>query len=200
MSFKCDGNILYIYKVDNPSRFGVAKIDEMGNVKCLVEKPQEFVSDEALVGIYYIKDVKELKRSLNFMMKNNIRTCNEFQLTDALQMMIENGCKFKTASVQVWLDCGLPETLLQTNTWLLQNKPGLNNIEEVESIDSIHNVKLISPCYIGKNVIIANSVIGPNVTIGDNCTVWNSVLKDCIVWNDESVCDANIEKRIVAKC
>ncbi|WP_199220945.1 MULTISPECIES: hypothetical protein [unclassified Fibrobacter] len=76
----------------------------------------------------------------------------------------------------------------------------MNNIEKVESIDSIHNVKLISPCYIGKNVIIANSVIGPNVTIGDNCTVWNSVLKDCIVWNDESVCDANIEKRIVAKC
>ena len=193
-------NILYTYKVEDPRRFGVAEMDENGNIKRLVEKPQEFVSDEALVGVYYIKDVKELKYALKYLMENNIRTRGEFQLTDALQMMIENGCKFKTASVQEWLDCGLPETLIQTNTWLLQNKPGLNNVKEAESKDLIHNAKLIPPCFIGDNVTISNSVIGPNVTIGDNCIVWNAILKDCIVWENESVCDVNIEKLIVAKC
>lgn len=193
-------NVLYTYKVEDPRRFGVAEMDENGNIKRLVEKPQEFVSDEALVGVYYIKDVKELKYALKYLMENNIRTRGEFQLTDALQMMIENGCKFKTASVQEWLDCGLPETLIQTNTWLLQNKPGLNNVKDVESKDLIHNAKLIPPCFIGDNVTISNSVIGPNVTIGDNCIVWNAILKDCIVWENESVCDTHIEKLIVAKC
>ena len=102
--------------------------------------------------------------------------------------------------MQEWLDCGLPETLIQTNTWLLQNKPGLNNVKDVESKDLIHNAKLIPPCFIGNNVTISNSVIGPNVTIGDNCTVRNAILKNCIVWENESVCDTHIEKQIAAKC
>lgn len=90
-------NILYTYKVEDPSRFGVAVTDANGNISKLVEKPQEFVSDEAIVGIYYIKDVKELKAALKHLMDNDIRTKGEFQLTDALQMMIEQGCKF-----QIW--------------------------------------------------------------------------------------------------
>jgi glucose-1-phosphate thymidylyltransferase len=193
-------NILYTYKVDDPRRFGVAETDEMGNIKRLVEKPQEFVSDEALVGIYYIKNVKELKGALKYLMDNDVRTRGEFQLTDALQMMIENGCKFKTAPVQEWLDCGLPETLVQTNTWLLQNKPEVNNVGNVETIGSVQNVKIIPPCSIGKNVTIANSVVGPNVTIGDNSTIWNSVLKNCIVWDNESVTNVHLENQIVATC
>ncbi|MCQ2097654.1 MAG: nucleotidyltransferase family protein [Fibrobacter sp.] len=90
-------NILYTYKVADPRRFGVAVTDASGNISKLVEKPQEFVSDEAIVGIYYIKDVKELKAALKHLMDNDIRTKGEFQLTDALQMMIEQGCKF-----QIW--------------------------------------------------------------------------------------------------
>ena len=105
--------------------------DAEGRIERLVEKPQEFVSDEAIVGIYYIKDVKALRKSLQHLMDNDIRTRGEFQLTDALQMMIEKGRKFRTAPVQEWLDCGLPETLIQTNTWLLQNKDGLNNVNLV---------------------------------------------------------------------
>ena len=92
-------NILYTYKVDDPKRFGVAVVGEGGCIERLVEKPQEFVSDEAIVGIYYIKDVKALKAALKHIMDNDIRTKGEFQLTDALEMMIEQGCKFKTAPV-----------------------------------------------------------------------------------------------------
>ena len=107
-------NTLYTYKVQDPRRFGVAVTNGNGQIERLVEKPQEFVSDEAIVGIYYIKDVKQLKKALQHLISNDIRTRGEFQLTDALQMMIEQGCKFRTAPVKEWLDCGLPETLIQT--------------------------------------------------------------------------------------
>ena len=134
-------NVLYTYKVQDPRRFGVAVTNADRQIERLVEKPQEFVSDEAIVGIYYIKDVKELKKALQHLISNDIRTRGEFQLTDALQMMIEQGCKFRTAPVKEWLDCGLPETLIQTNTWLLQNRPTLNNICHIVSQNkSMNNV------------------------------------------------------------
>ena len=195
-------NVLYTYKVQDPRRFGVAVTDENGRIKRLVEKPQEFVSDEAIVGIYYIKDVKELRAALKHLMDNDIRTRGEFQLTDALQMMIEQGCKFRTAPVRDWLDCGLPETLVQTNTWLLQNKYELNNVSRaaVDQRDSIHNARLIPPCIIGKNVSIENSTIGPNVTIGDNCKLKNLTMKDCIMWDNEEIGYSHFENQIIASC
>ena len=193
-------NVLYTFKVEDPRRFGVAVTDADGTVKRLLEKPQDFVSDEALVGIYYIKDVKELRDSLNHLMENDIRTRGEFQLTDALQMMIEKGCRFRTAPVQEWLDCGLPETLVQTNTWLLQNKPELNNIDGFSGKDERPGVKLIPPCFIGRDVILEDCTVGPNVTIGNNCTIKGASLKDCIVWDNENVRDINVEGRIVANC
>ena len=186
-------NILYTYKVEDPRRFGVAVTDNEGRIERLVEKPQVFVSDEALVGIYYIKDVKELKKSLQYLMGNNIRTRGEFQLTDALQMMIEHGCKFRTAPVQEWLDCGLPETLIQTNTWLLQNRVK-------QSTHNNDNVTIIQPCFIGDNVFIENSTIGPNVTIGNNCTIMDATLKDCIMWDNESITSSHVERQIIANC
>ena len=195
-------NVLYTYKVQDPRRFGVAVTDENGRIKRLVEKPQEFVSDEAIVGIYYIKDVKELRAALKHLMDNDIRTRGEFQLTDALQMMIEQGCKFRTAPVREWLDCGLPETLVQTNTWLLQNKYELNNISRaaVDQRDSIHNARLIPPCIIGKNVSIENCTIGPNVTIGDNCKLKNLTMKNCIMWDNEETGYSHFENQIIASC
>lgn len=195
-------NVLYTYKVQDPRRFGVAVTGENGRIERLVEKPQEFVSDEAIVGIYYIKDVKALRAALKHLMDNDIRTRGEFQLTDALQMMIEKGCKFRTAPMQEWLDCGLPETLIQTNTWLLQNKDGLNNVSRVavDQRETIHNVRLIPPCIIGKNVTIENSTIGPNVTIGDNCKLKSMTMKDCIMWDNEEIGFSHIEGQIVASC
>jgi glucose-1-phosphate thymidylyltransferase len=186
-------NVLYTYKVQDPRRFGVAVTGENGRIERLVEKPQEFVSDEAIVGIYYIKDVKALRAALKHLMDNDIRTRGEFQLTDALQMMIEQGCKFRTAPVREWLDCGLPETLIQTNTWLLQNRatPRTNNYP---------NSTIIQPCFIGKNAIIENSTIGPNVTIGDNCKLKNARLENCIVWDNETIENSRLQDNIIASC
>ena len=149
-------NILYTYKVQDPRRFGVAVTGENGRIKRLVEKPQEFVSDEAIVGIYYIKDVKALRVALKHLMDNDIRSRGEFQLTDALQMMIEKGCRFRTAPVQEWLDCGLPETLIQTNTWLLQNRTQPTEYNYPTST-------IIQPCIIGKNVTDYSGAAEPPV-------------------------------------
>ena len=194
-------NVLYTYKVQDPRRFGVAVTNADGQIERLVEKPQEFVSDEAIVGIYYIKNVKELKKALQHLIGNDIRTRGEFQLTDALQMMIEQGCKFRTAPVKEWLDCGLPETLIQTNTWLLQNRPKLNNICHIVSQNkSMNNVKLIPPCNIGNNVIIENSTIGPNVAIGDNSIIKNANIQNCVIWNNEEVHSSHINGQVIAKC
>ena len=195
-------NVLYTYKVQDPRRFGVAVTGENGRIDRLVEKPQEFVSDEAIVGIYYIKDVMALRAALKHLMDNDIRTRGEFQLTDALQMMIEQGCKFRTAPVREWMDCGTPEAIVQTNTRLLQNKYELNNVSRaaVDQRESIHNVRLIPPCIIGKNVSIENCTIGPNVTIGDNCKLKNLTMKDCIMWDNEETGYSHFENQIIASC
>lgn len=183
-------NILYTYKVADPRRFGVAVVGATGRIERLVEKPQEFVSDEAIVGIYYIKDTKVLKESLKFLMDNDIRTKNEFQLTDALEMMIQKGCHFRTAPVSKWLDCGLAETLLDTNAHVLARND--NSTDFVKD-----GVKVIAPCHIGKNVRLSNCTVGPNVAVGDNCVVENSTVSDAVLWDGVSVCDKKLENVIV---
>ncbi len=185
-----DENILYTYKVEDPRRFGVAVTDSTGRITRLVEKPQEFVSDEAIVGIYYIKDTKVLKQSLKYLMDNNIRTKNEFQLTDALQMMLEKGCHFRTAPVQKWLDCGLAETLLETNAHVLKR------IDNSASVN-LPGVKVIAPCYIGKGAKITNSTIGPNVSVGDGCVVENSTISNAVLWDSVKVCGQTLDNVIL---
>lgn len=185
-------NILYTFKVDDPKRFGVAVTDASGRIERLVEKPQEFVSDEAIVGIYFIKDVKALKESLEYLMENDIRTKDEFQLTDALEMMIKQGCKFRTAPVQKWLDCGLVETLLSTNAHVL-------NRNDNSAQFNVPGVTIVSPCYIGKNVKIHSCKIGPNVSIGDDCEISGCEISDAIVWNGVKIANGKISNSVVHK-
>ena len=186
---KASENILYTFKVDDPKRFGVAVTDANGRIECLVEKPQEFVSDEAIVGIYYIKDVKALKDALNYLMQNDIRTKGEFQLTDALERMIQGGCKFRTAPVQKWLDCGLVETLLSTNAHILKRN--------AEVVPQFECSEIIEPCHIGKNVVIKNSKVGPNVSVGDNCVIENSEISNAILWGGVKVASQKIADTVI---
>ena len=167
-------------------------VGENGLIDRLVEKPQEFVSDEAIVGIYYIKDVKALKAALKYLMDNDIRTKNEFQLTDALEMMIEQGCKFKTAPVSRWLDCGLVETLLDTNAHILKRN---DNSAEFAG----KGVDIIPPCYIGKNAKIHGCKIGPFVAIGDDCELSGVEIRDSIVWNGVKIANGKVCNTVVHK-
>ena len=186
---KATENILYTFKVEDPKRFGVAVTDANGHIERLVEKPQEFVSDEAIVGIYYIKDVKALKEALGYLMQNDIRTKGEFQLTDALERMIQNGCKFRTAPVQKWLDCGLVETLLSTNAHILKRN--------AEVVPQFEGSEVVGPCHIGKNVVIKNSKVGPNVSVGDNCVIENSEISNAILWDGVKVSSQKVADTVV---
>lgn len=183
-------NVLYTFKVENPKRFGVAVTDKDGHIERLVEKPQEFVSDEAIVGIYYIKDVKVLKEALNYLMQNDIRTKGEFQLTDALERMIQHGCKFRTAPVEKWLDCGLVETLLATNAHVLQRN-------ETSAPQKFEGSEVIMPCHFGKNVVIKNSKVGPNVSVGDGCVIENSEVSDAILWDCVKVVNQKVADAVI---
>lgn len=185
-------NILYTFKVDDPKRFGVAVTDSDGRISRLVEKPQEFVSDEAIVGIYYIKDVKVLKESLKYLMDNDIRTKGEFQLTDALEMMLQKGCKFRTAPVSRWLDCGLVETLLETNAHVLKRNDNSGNLK-------FEGTEIVPPCYIGKNAKIHGCKIGPNVSIGDDCEISGCTISDAIVWNGVKIANGKVSNTVVHK-
>lgn len=187
---KADDNILYTYKVEDPRRFGVAVTGTDGRISRLVEKPQEFVSDEAIVGIYYIKDTKVLKESLKYLMDNDIRTKNEFQLTDALEMMIQKGCCFRTAPVTKWLDCGLAETLLETNAHVLKHNDNSANFVK-------DGVTVVAPCFIGENVKLSNCTIGPNVAVGNGCVVENSTISDAVLWDGVTVNGKQLNQVIV---
>ena len=183
-------NVLYTFKVEDPSRFGVAVAAEDGHIQRLVEKPQEFVSDEAIVGIYYIKDVKVLRESLKYLMDNDVRTKGEFQLTDALEMMLQKGCKFHTAPVKKWLDCGLIETLLATNAEVLSRNDNSMDVE-------FPGTTIIGPCHFGNDVVIENCTIGPNVAVGDGCVLKRCTIKDAILWDRVQVKYGSIQDTIL---
>ncbi len=185
--FKNKQSALGVKKVDDPSRFGVA-VMENGYIKKLVEKPTTLVSNLALVGLYYIANSEALVKSLNDLVKKDIRTKGELQLTDALQMMLDDGEKITTFDVNGWYDCGKPETLLSTNKFLLDQKSSTKKFE---------NVVIISPVYIADDAKIENSVIGPYATIDKGCVIKESVIKNSIVGTNSQVSKAMLNGSII---
>ncbi|HMG14619.1 MAG TPA: sugar phosphate nucleotidyltransferase [Saprospiraceae bacterium] len=167
---------LVVKKVQDPREFGVVEVNEEGFAVKVVEKPTIPKSNLAIVGLYQIKEVKELIKALDHIVEQNLRTYNEFQLTDALMHMIDKGVLFQTSTVNNWFDCGKRDVLLDTNIMLLQRE---NYIPVVASkpIDTI----LIPPVSIGENCKITNSIIGPYVTIGDDAIIDESIIKDSII-------------------
>ncbi len=180
-------NSLGVKEVDNPERFGVAVRDKEKIIK-LIEKPKEPVSKLALVGLYYIKNTKLLVECLNELIEKKMRTKDEYQLTDALQLMIDKGEKITTFQVEGWYDCGKPETLLSTNQFLL-GKNGTNR--------RIDNVIINDPVYISEKARVSNSVIGPFTTIASNCVINESIIKNSIVSPGAVVEKAVLENSII---
>jgi glucose-1-phosphate thymidylyltransferase len=169
------GSTLGVKRVEDPRNFGVAEVDESGNIRRLVEKPSIPKSNLALVGLYKIKEGKKLMEALDRNISENIRSYNEFQLTDAIEVMIRGGEIFSTFPVENWYDCGNKESLLETNAVLLQKEapaPPARNFP---------NTIIIPPVSIAPNCRISNSIIGPKVSIGDNTIINYSILSDSII-------------------
>jgi glucose-1-phosphate thymidylyltransferase len=169
-------SILAVKKVDDPRNFGVAEIGDDGIITKLVEKPAIPKSNMAIVGVYKIKETEILFHCLNKIQDKKERSYDDFNLTDALDCMIQNGAIFHSLKVENWFDCGQKDSLLASNAILLK-KFGNNMAESCIQ----NNTIIIPPVSIGNGCIIKNSVIGPNVAIGENTTISHAIIKDSII-------------------
>ncbi len=164
-----------VKKVDDPRQFGVVEADGAGRIVRVAEKPSIPKSNLAMVGIYHIKDSRTLFDAIEWTMKNNIRTREEFNLTDAIQRMIEQGVVCETFPVGSWFDCGSKANLLETNAIMLKK------VDTGKKKYKFKNTVIIHPTIIGEQCDISDSIIGPNVSIGENTTVRSSIISDSII-------------------
>jgi glucose-1-phosphate thymidylyltransferase len=167
---------LGVKKVSDPRKFGVASYDAEGNIIHVIEKPSIPKSNMALVGLYKIKEFDILIKSLDHNIRHNIRSNNEFYLTDGLEEMIARGVKFQGFKVDNWYDCGQKEILLKTNALLLSKRKRSPSYRK-----NLQNCIVIEPVHVGKNAALENCIIGPNVTVGDHATIHNSSIRDSII-------------------
>ncbi|UCC80981.1 MAG: NTP transferase domain-containing protein [Candidatus Zixiibacteriota bacterium] len=173
--------------VEDPRRFGIAETDGRFVTK-LIEKPQEPTSNQALMGIYYIKSTGLFSTCLEELIAKKITTRGEYQLTDALSLMLKHGCKIVTHNVEGWYDCGKPETLLSTNRYLL---------EQIKSVDLREGNILIQPVFVSPSAKLENSVIGPHVSVGDNARIVRSIVRDSIISESAEVVDCLLESSLI---
>lgn len=196
--FKLDSSkegIIWVQKINDPRMFGVVKVNANDEITDFIEKPQQFVSDLAIIGIYYFRDGKNLRNELQYLLDNNIRDKGEYQLTNALENMKNKGLKFSPGKVTEWLDCGNKDATVFTNQRVLEfrrNEKGLVS----SSLNSV-NSKIIPPCFIGENVKLENATIGPHVSLGDNTSVANSVIENSIILSGSKISHSEIRNSMI---
>jgi glucose-1-phosphate thymidylyltransferase len=164
--------VLFVKEVEDPRRFGVVVIED-GRVAKLIEKPSDFTHNLAVIGVYYFRESRWLANCIDELIRNKMQTKGEYYLADAIQLMINQGGKFIASPVEVWEDCGKPDTVLHTNRYLLEKTGG----QQVPTNNSV----LIPPVYIARTASITNSIIGPYVTIADDAVIRNVIVKDSII-------------------
>lgn len=191
--FKLNENeegIIWVQQIKDPSAFGVVKLDNEGKITDFIEKPKDFVSDLAIIGIYYFRDGNNLKNELQYLLDNNIKEKGEFQLTNALENMKNKGIRFTAGKVSEWLDCGNKDVTVYTNQRVLEfvkNKEVLLN-----NTAKINNSKIIEPCFISENVEINNSTIGPHVSVGKGTIIENSNITNSIISDNTIIKNATL--------
>lgn len=188
--------VIWVKQVDRPEAYGVVKLDDNDQITQLVEKPAEFVSDLAVIGIYYFKKIEELKVELQHVLDNNIIHGGEYQINDGILGMMAKGKIFKTGQVDQWMDCGNKKVTVETNAQVLQNEHAKGN-NHVHSSVNAENSVIIQPCFIGENVSIVNSVVGPYASIGADSKITNSRLENSIVQHETNISNASIKDSMI---
>jgi glucose-1-phosphate thymidylyltransferase len=193
---KSADSVIWVKQVDQPEAFGVINLNEANEIVELVEKPKEFVSDLAVIGIYYFKDVAMLKNELQLVLDNNIIHGGEFQINDGIKQMMAKGMKFVPGQVDEWMDCGNKNVTVETNSRMLNflKQDGEQLIAKNIVLD---NATIIEPCFIGEDVVLKNSTVGPNVSLGNGCKVENSTIKNSLVQNLTVIKNANLDNAMI---
>lgn len=197
--FKIDkeqDGVIWVHRVDDPSAFGVVKLNEEGNISDFIEKPESFVSDLAIIGIYFFKDGEYLKEEIKYILDNDIKEKGEYQLTNVLDNMKNKGSVFSPGRVEEWWDCGNKNATVYTNQRVLANMNG----ELKKPSDVVEeNSTILEPCYIGEGVVLKNATVGPYVSIGDNTSIENSVISNSIVQAETEIKNANLTNSMIGK-
>lgn len=188
--------VIWVKQVENPSAYGVVQLNEKREIVDLVEKPEEFVSDLAVIGIYYFKDVSVLKNELQEVLDNNIIRGGEYQINDGIQAMKSKGARFVPGKVDEWMDCGNKQVTVETNTRML-NFLKEDGEELVASNVEMENSEIIEPCFIGENVVLINAKIGPNVSIGNGTKISNSSVKNSLIQTFAEVENATLDNAMI---
>ena len=186
--------IIWVKKVKNPSSYGVIRLDEKQNIIDLVEKPQSYVSDLAVVGIYYFKDISIIRDELKIHLNEKLSPGKEYLLNYGIERMIKNKKVFKSQEIETWMDCGTPRLLIESAKKIMNSQI---NSEENNSFAKTGKVKIKPPVFIGKNVKIKDSEIGPFVSIGDDTDISNSNIESTLIYNSVKVSNADIKNSIL---
>jgi len=197
--FKLDSSVpgtIWVQQVDDPRPFGVVKLDDKGQITDFVEKPETFVSDLAIIGIYYFQDGKYLREELQYLLDNDIKDKGEYQLTNALENMKNKGTIFVPGQVTEWLDCGNKDATVYTNQRYLEYLKERGEELVSPSLRMEHSV-IIEPVYVADNVVITNSVVGPHVSISAGTRIENSRVTNSIVQAGATVNNANITNSMI---
>ncbi len=197
MNFKIETakeGVIFVQKVADPAAFGVVKLGADGVITDFVEKPQEFVSDLAIIGIYYFRDGARLRAEMQYLVDHNILGKGEYQLTDAMENMKRKGVRFEPGTVQDWLDCGNKNATVETNAVYLSYLQGTKLVSD--SAEITHSV-IIEPSFIDEGARIINSVVGPHVSVGKNTVIENSVIRKSIIQSDTVLKNKLIENSMV---
>ena len=196
--FKLDANAdgaIWVKKVDDPSAFGVVKLKE-GYITDFVEKPKDFVSDLAIIGIYYFKDGGKVREEIQYLIDNDLRENGEYQLTNVLESLKSQGAKFIPGKVNAWMDCGKKDPTVDTNKQVLgfEHEAG-NNLVANDVV--LNNAEIIQPCFIGENVILNNAKIGPYVSIGANSIVKDATITNSLIQSNVEISNASLDNAMI---
>ena len=192
---KNSDGVIWVKKVEDPSAFGVVKLDDYGFITDFVEKPKEFVSDLAIIGIYYFNSAEKLMSEINHIMDHDIKVGGEYQLTTALENLRQKGAKFSLGKVDDWMDCGNKNATVETNGKVLEYER--DNLSQYPASAKIENCMIIPPCFIGENVEIYNSKIGPGVSIGNNTKVINSNIDNSLIQENTVIDHGNLSNSMI---
>ncbi|KGO95409.1 sugar phosphate nucleotidyltransferase [Flavobacterium enshiense] len=189
-------SVIWVKQVEDPSAFGVVQLNGNNQIVDFVEKPKEFVSDLAIIGIYYFKSGETLRSELQYLLDNNVVKGGEYQLTDGLENMKQKGMKFVPGKVDEWMDCGNKEVTVDTNSRMLRflHNDGVNMVSASARIE---NSTIIPPCFIGDDVVLINSTVGPNVSLGRATHLTNTTIKNSLVQTHAHIKNADLDNAMI---
>jgi len=185
--------VTFVKEVEDPRRFGVTEIGADGWVTRLVEKPDSMENNLAVVGFYYVREAADLMAAIETQLAQQVQTKGEYYLADAFNIMLQRGARMRAEKVEVWEDCGKPETVLRTNRFLLNN--GFDNSDENGRPSCI----VVPPVHIDPSAQIVRAVIGPHVTIAANCKIQDAIIRDSIIDEGAQVDTALLEGSIIGR-